>query len=64
MPRITSILLLTLVGRTAYADVLDHQHGLAAQLVHQTLGGHHLPYTVLLIVVGVVVYRSWRAARK
>ena len=64
MPRIISILLLTFISGAAYADVLDHQYGLAAQLVHQTLGGHHLTYTVLFIVIGVIVFRSWRAARK
>ena len=43
----------------AYAHTLSFQEGLAA-LNHQLLGAHHLPFTVLLIVVGVVLVRSWR----
>ncbi len=64
MPRITSTLLLMLVNGAVHADVLDHHHGVVAQLFHQTFGAHHAPFTLLLIVAGAVAFRSWFAARK
>lgn len=64
MPRITIALLLIVFSGAVHADVLDHQHGLVMQLVHQTLGAHHLPYTLIVIVAGAIVYRSWRIAKK
>lgn len=64
MPRFVCILLLALIGAAAHADVLDHQHSTVAQFVHQTLGVHHLPFTLLLIAATVLVIRSWRAAGK
>lgn len=64
MARFFSMLLLTVVGQEARADVLNQQHGLAAQLLHQLFGRHHFPITVLLIEVGVIALRRWRATRK
>jgi hypothetical protein len=64
MLRKTILVLLALVGGAAHADVLEHHHGLATQLAHQVFGAHHIPFTLLLIVVGVISIRGWRAARK
>jgi hypothetical protein len=63
MLRITTFILLATISGAAFADVLDHSNGLVGQLVHQLLGTHHLPFTVLLIVVGVFSIRRWRASR-
>jgi hydrogenase/urease accessory protein HupE len=59
----TILILLAFVGGAAHADVLDHHNGFAAQLAHQIFGAHHIPFTLLLIVVGVISIRGWRAAR-
>lgn len=64
MARKLCTLLLMLTSGAAHADVLDHHHSLVAQLMHQAFGSHHLPYTLLLIVVGALAIRGWRAARK
>lgn len=64
MLRTTIALLLTVFSGAAHADVLDHDLGLVMQLVHQTLGAHHLPYTLIAIVAGAIAYRSWRIAKK
>ena len=50
--------LILLAGSTpAMAHTLSFQEGVAA-LYHQLLGMHHLPFTLLLIVIGVAVFRS------
>lgn len=64
MLRITIALLLTLCSGAVYADVLDHEYSLVVQLVHQTLGAHHLPYTLIAIIAAAIAYRSWRIAKK
>ncbi len=64
MLRKTILILLAFVSGAAHADVLDHHHGLAAQLGHQIFGAHHIPFTLLLIVVGVISIWGWRVARK
>jgi heme/copper-type cytochrome/quinol oxidase subunit 3 len=43
----------------AYAHTLSIHEGLAA-LYHQVLGMHHLPITILLVVIGIVLIRNWR----
>ncbi len=64
MLRKTILILLAFVGGAAHADVLDHDHGLAVQLAHQIFGAHHIPFTLLLVVFGVISIWRWRAARK
>ena len=64
MLRKTIFVLLAFVGGSVHADVLDHHNSLAAQLAHQILGAHHIPLTLMLIVVGVISIWGWRAARK
>ncbi|MGB5345476.1 MAG: hypothetical protein WBN23_04870 [Woeseia sp.] len=64
MPRKLCTLLLMLTSGAGHADVLDHNHGLITQMMHQAFGLHHLPYTLLLILVGALAFRGWRAARK
>jgi len=39
----------------AFAHTLSPQDGMAA-LYHQLLGTHHLPLTVILVVIGVVFF--------
>ncbi len=48
----------------AAAHTLDGDDGLVTQLYHQLLGSHHLPLTVLFMVVGIVLLRRWRRARR
>ena len=43
----------------AMAHTLSFQEG-AAALYHQVLGSHHLPFTLLLVVVGIALFRSWK----
>lgn len=64
MPRITIGLLLTVASGAVHAHVPENQEGLVMQLAHQALGAHHLPLTLLAIVAGLIVYRSWRIAQK
>ena len=49
--------LVLLVGSVspAYAHTLSWQEGSSA-LYHQLLGIHHLPLTVLLIVIGIALF--------
>ena len=58
------IALLTVFAGSASAHTLDAGEGLASQLWHELLGGHHLPLTLLLVAVGVLAYRGLRARRK
>lgn len=43
----------------AVAHTLGSDHSLAERLSHQVLGSHHLPLTILLIVVGIVALWSY-----
>ncbi len=40
----------------ANAHTLDSEHSLVQTLWHQALGGHHLPYTIGLVVGTVFVF--------
>ena len=64
MSRTTIALLLTAASGAVQAHVLDHQDSLVMQLVHQVLGAHHLPVTLIAIIAGAAAYRSWRIAKK
>jgi len=55
---ITTITLLAVSG-TASAHTLSFHDGVAA-LYHQLLGMHHLPFTLLLVVIGIALFVSWR----
>jgi len=62
-----AIALLTLTmgyAGAAGAHTLDAGEGLAAQLWHELLGVHHLPLTLLLVVVGALAYRALRARKR
>jgi hypothetical protein len=61
---ITSLILLAGSTGIAGAHTLAGGDGLLAQLDHQLLGVYHLPLTVLLIVIGVILLRRWRAVKK
>jgi hypothetical protein len=60
---ITLLALSTALAGAAGAHTLDAGAGMASQLWHELLGGHHLPLTLLLVVVGVLAYRGLRARR-
>jgi len=64
MLRKTIFLLLAFITGVAQADVLDHGAGVVAQLAHQIFSPHHLPLVLLLVAVGVLSMRWWRAAKK
>ena len=61
---ISLLTLSTAFAGSASAHTLDAGAGLASQLWHELLGGHHLPLTMLLVVIGFVAYRGLRARRK
>jgi len=61
---ITSLILLAGSTGIAGAHTLAVEDGLLGQLDHQLLGLHHLPLTVLLIVIGVMLLRRWSTARR
>jgi len=61
---ISGLLLFAGLPAVASAHTLADEEGLLTQLQHELLGGHHLPLTILLIVVGVLAYRSLRARRR
>lgn len=63
MKRFLTGFLLMMTAGIASAHTLGSDEGLITQLQHELLGVHHLPLTILLVVVGVVVYRSWRSRR-
>lgn len=64
MQRLTTMLFLTVLSGAASAHELDHHSGLMAQLFHQLFAPHHLPFTVLLVVIAVFAMQKWRTARK
>lgn len=64
MSRLTVLLLPAFLSEAATADVLDHGSGLLERLFHQLFAVHHLPFTALLIVVGILALRSWRTVSK
>jgi hypothetical protein len=64
MLRNTIFLLLAFTAGVAQADVLDHGAGVFAQLAHQLFSPHHLPLVLLLVAIGVLSMRWWRAERK
>ena len=59
MKKLIATLTLLAGSSPALAHTLSFQEGFAA-LYHQLLGMHHLPFTVLLIVVGIALLRSWK----
>ena len=55
MRQIIVILLSIGLVDIALGHTLDNEHGLVETLWHQVMGLHHLPYTLGLIVGGVVL---------
>ena len=65
MKKLISVLILFAgLPAVASAHTLASDEGLITQLQHELLGGHHLPLTILLVVVGVIAYRKLRARKK
>jgi len=56
---VAGLVLLTGFTSPAFAHTLSVHDGVAA-LYHQLLGAHHLPLTVLLLVVGIGLFWGWR----
>lgn len=44
----------------AHAHTLAGDESLVVRLGHQLLGSHHLPLTILLVIVGVIAVRHAR----
>ncbi len=61
---ISALILFAGLPAVTSAHTLAGDEGLISQLQHELLGGHHLPLTILLVVVGVVAYRRLRARKK
>ena len=55
MRQILLILLTIGLNDIAFGHTLDSEHSLVETLWHQVMGMHHLPYTLGLIVAGVVL---------
>lgn len=55
-----AFVLLMIFPIAASAHVLDGVYGVVAQLGHQLLGWHHLPLTILLVVIGVALFIGLR----
>lgn len=62
MRMITSLLLMTGFAGTAMAHTGDGV--LLATLSHQVVGLHHLPVSILLVVVAVFVFRRWQSSKR
>ena len=60
MKRLISTLLLAGIAPVAGAHTLDAAGGVITALGHELFGSHHLPLTLLLVVVGVVLFRAWK----
>jgi hypothetical protein len=55
------LLTLTLLAApVAQAHTLDPAGGVFTALWHELLGLHHLPLTLLLVVVGIGLFRVWK----
>jgi hypothetical protein len=54
------IALSLLAAPVAQAHTLDPAGGVFTALVHELLGWHHLPLTLLLVVAGIVLFRAWK----
>ena len=52
---VAGLVLLTGFTSPAFAHTLSIHEGVAA-FYHQLLGAHHLPLTVLLIVIGIALF--------
>ena len=52
---VAGLVLLTGFTSPAFAHTLSFHDGMAA-FYHQLLGAHHLPLTVLLIVIGIALF--------
>ena len=61
---ISTLMLFAGLPAVASAHTLAGDEGLVTQLQHELLGSHHLPLTILLILVGVAAYRGLRARKK
>lgn len=59
----TTLVLLAGPTTMALAHPLPEEEGLVAQLDHQVFGLHHLPLTILLVVIGVMIVRKVRKTR-
>jgi len=60
MRALTSIMMLTGLVTAAQAHTLAASDGVVTALEHEIFGLHHLPVTLLLVVIGVVLSRSLR----
>ena len=54
---VAGLVLLTGFTSPAIAHTLSFHEGVAA-FYHQLLGMHHMPVTLLLIVIGIALFRS------
>ena len=61
---LTSLVLSAGLAGVANAHTLGPDAGVPRQLWHELLGWHHLPFTLLLVAIGVILYVSVRARDK
>ena len=62
MRMMTSLLLLTGVAGPAMAHTGDGM--LVPAISHQIFGLHHLPFSILLVVVAIYVVRRWHRGER
>ena len=61
---LTGVALTTGFAATATAHTLPIQDGIVRAVDHQLFGWHHLPTTILLVVIGVAMYYSRKRSEK
>jgi len=59
MKKYLTLFVLLAMAPVASAHTAPSEDGLVSQLVHQLLGWHHLPLTLLILVVGLLALRVW-----
>lgn len=59
MRKYLTLFVLMAMAPVASAHTAPSEDGLVSQLVHQLLGMHHLPLTVLVLVAGLLALRVW-----
>jgi hydrogenase/urease accessory protein HupE len=60
MRKFPALFLLMAMMPVANAHTTASEDGFLVQLLHQFLGLHHLPLTLLIVVGGALALRAWR----
>jgi len=61
---LTGLTLAAGIPGAAAAHTLSDSEGVITQLRHELLGWHHLPFTLLLVVIGFAAWFAYRRAQR